>query len=182
MINKKLLVFTLFFALIACSRISVDTDFDATHDFSRYRSYGWERQDSVDAQQLAIGEGRIGEVQSAIDRRMKLLGYKLVTDGKPDLLLERHGELRERWAKTGSGGGGGFGGRIGDPDYEGPDLGGGSESYRIAELTLKAIDSSSATVVWKGTVRGAVNEYAAVDSEIREFISTLMKDFPSQVN
>ena len=167
--------------ILACSGPSVQYDFDAKADFTRFHAYDWlpappqagARGGTFDN---AIMEGR---VHRAVDAGFAAKGFPKVAEGAPADFLVACYPLRQSTKSSqphlglglGFGPVGvGVGAPVGERNVE-----------TIGALAMEIQDARTRTVVWKGTAQSALRSSDTpeeADDAVRRAVTNLLKRFP----
>lgn len=139
--------------LASCSSISVNTDFDPSADFSKFKTYTWIEKPvnvSGNAQQAQVHSGLLGKrIMNAVDGQMVQKGFTKVEDN-PDIFVVYHTGVQDKVQVTDWGYGyGPYGGWYG---------GGGVDVYQYQEGTLivDLVDAATKQLVWRGTAQAVL--------------------------
>jgi len=162
----------------ACSTVSVDTDYDKTADFSKYRTFDWA---PVAAMRI---DGRFNQltdqrVRAAVTDALSAKGIERAP-GKPQLLVAFHTGARERTEVVNTGWSGGYGGGYGYwPGYGQSSV----QTYNYTEGTLMVdlVDADQKQLVWRGKAVCVVGDYDSQESRIREAVMEMFKKYPPAV-
>lgn len=167
--------------ILACSGPSVQYDFDAGTNFSRFHTYDWlpappPGRPQGGAFDTAIMEGR---VHRAVDAGLAAKGFGLAAEGGPADFLVTSYPLRQAskssQAHLGLGlGFGPVGVGVGAPVGE-------RHVEAIGALVLEIQDARTRTVVWKGTAQSALRSSDSpeeADDAVRQAVANLLKRFP----
>lgn len=165
----------------------VETDYDKSVDFSRYKRYGWGTNDLM-AKQLPEDKERIATaLRDSIDRQMQAKGY-IPDDQNPDFRIAYEA-------------GGATGGSVGvKPDSVGRIYNPGSTFstdypngapldvwiYTLATMRITATDPSTQKAVWQAVVSKKINDpnkfMRDLNKSVDEVTAAALKKFPSTKN
>ena len=164
-------------SLHGCSPITVQSDYDHTLDFSKYKSFAWtestqskkhtrrhHKRGQMDGEYHALMEKRL---KSNVERVLNSKGFTKTSQDNADLLLMFHFGLKskiERWRMSGRGGGG--------------------RSIRVPvtedNVVLELIDRKTNDLTWRGWAEGELTDMSNEDKDIKKSIEAILEDFPPQ--
>ena len=157
----------------ACSTIAVETRYEPSVDFSRFKTYNWVppsgRSDNL---QETIAAGRVGDlIVAAVERELAARGYEKEKRAgeKPDFFVAyraRADEKVEPKVITYSCGENICGQGI-DP-----------KPYREGTLVLDIIKPDSNQVVWHGTAVSVIGDPSRRKQAIEAAVAKILKNFP----
>ena len=157
----------------ACSTISVETRYEPSVDFSRFKTYNWMPESETSGNlQETIAAGRVGPlIVAAVERELAARGYKKERriGEKPDFFVAyraRADEKVEPKVITYSCGESICGQGI---NYE---------RYREGTLVLDIIKPDSNQVVWHGTAVSVIGDPSGRKQAIEAAVGRLLKKFP----
>ena len=165
----------LILSLQGCSPITVQSDYDHTLDFSKYKTFAWTPADSHSHTRRHHKRGQMDkEYQALMDKRLKenfeeVLGPKGFTKTSPenaDLLFMYHFRIKskiEHWRAPRGGGGRGI--RV--PVTEN-------------NIVLEMIERETNDLVWRGWAEGELLDTSNEDKDIRKSVEAILEDFPPQ--
>jgi len=181
----KLFGVLLLISMIGCSSITVNTDYDPTIDFSKYKTYKWFDGKAPDGDELQKYPLVKRRVINAVDKALAAKGF-VKTDSDPDFVVIVHAGTKERMQlNTYNYGGYGYG-RYG---YGWGGYGGMSTTdvsyYDEATLIVDIADAKKKELVWRGTGTGVIQgggqqDQAEAQERANEVIDQIMHDFPPQ--
>jgi hypothetical protein len=158
---------------------NVSFNFDKTADFSKYKTYRWEKH----PQSADINEITVKQLGEAFDAELARKGLVKTGAGKADLVIVYQLAVKEEKEinsySTGWGYGPGWGGYYG---------GGGSTSTNttistitIGSVNLDMYDARKQELVWRGVASKTVNPKAKPDKQqrnIEKAAEKLLKNYP----
>jgi hypothetical protein len=168
--------------LLACAGVRVSQDYDATTDFTAFRTFDW-----FPGERQLTGEGGIAEpfleqrIQTAVGRELSARGFEKVTSRTPDFYVNYHVSVQQKLTTSGVNVGYGMGsygswGGVGVGMRSNP-----VRTYDEGTLIIDFVDGGSRKLVWRGTGSKALssnptpeNTTATVDVAARE----ILKQFP----
>lgn len=174
-----LILFVTGFFFIACSSISVKTDYDQEVDFKRFKTYQWYKG-KIEGED-ALGRNPLvkNRVIFAVDKAMLSKKYKLLEEGEADLVLAVYAGAKERMQVTNYGGyGGRYRWRRGGWGHGGyTDV----NYYDEANLIIDMFDPKEKMFVWRGVATGILNPPSDQDEQQKKIDDVVMKiinEFP----
>lgn len=178
--------------LSACASLApgftVNYSYDPEADFARFETYDWAPiPESAQTEELTVKN-----VKYAVRGRLAGKGLR-PTSREPDLLIAMHTgrekrvELREwgyRYGDRFHGYGGYWSGYYAYPGFFGPTWTQYRRwvdryEYEIGTLILDFVDARSKELIWRGAVRGVVEDPVSVE-RINEAVRTLLVHFPPE--
>ena len=179
---RRLLRFTLLASLgaLACSTISVSTDYDPAAKFGGYKSYAWLPENPTPTGHPRLDSPLVQErIKKAIDLALENKGYARTET--PDFLIryDLSAERRVDVTTYDSGFYRGYGYRMSLPVTEVRD-------YDVGSLIIDVLDYREKKVVWRGVGEGRLrSEGASVDpaeqqQRIDKAVAAVLEKFPPQ--
>ena len=155
--------------LAACaSTPDVQTDFDPTAQFSRYRTYAWTATPAFGAPLMQQ------RITASIDAKLGAIGWTPAPAATADVVIAAQVITREQLSIDTFNSGGGWGG-WGPP---GP----GSarvRSHTVGTLVLDIFDARTKRAVWRGTASGALPKTSdKATAKTQEAIDRMFASFP----
>ena len=174
--------FTLLASLgaLACSTVTVSTDYDPAAKFSAYKSYAWLPENPTPTGHPRLDSPLVQErIKKAIDLALENKGYTRTET--PDFLVryDLSAERRVDVTTYDSGFYRGYGYRMSLPVTEVRD-------YEVGSLILDVLDYREKKVVWRGVGQGRLrSEGASVDpadqqERIDKAVAAVLKKFPPE--
>ena len=167
----------LILSLQGCSPITVQSDYDHSLDFSKYKTFAWTK--STQSQKHIRrhhNKGQMdGRYHALMDKRLKSnvetvlssKGFMKTSPENADLLFMFHFGLKskiERWRMSGRGGGG--------------------RSIRVPvtedNIVLEMIDRETNDLTWRGWAEGEETNMSNEDKDIRKSVEAILENFPPQ--
>ena len=167
----------------SCSSITVQSDYDKSVDFSKYKTFGWTAHSE--------SEGKIrrhrkkGQVDShykeLMDKRLKTdvedvlmsRGFSKTSPEQADLLLSFQFGLKQTTERIGFRSGGGRGGGI-------------SRSMKIPvmedNIVLEMMDRETNQLVWRGWAEGELEDISKESTVLTNSVQKFLADFPPQMS
>lgn len=163
---RNLLVMAACLALVACSTMRANTDYDPTYDFAKVKTYNWIPNPQI-AQQDELFDKQFRKV---MDEKLAAKGYSL-NESNPDILIAYHGDVQSKVDVTNWG-------------YRYPGWYGGVEVYQYEEGTLIVdfVDSTSKDLIYRGTLTAEMDrrstDFERRQKRINEAVDKILKNFP----
>ena len=172
-------VIGLMFLLQGCSPITVQSDYDHSLDFSKYKTFAWTKStesekhtrrhhesDQMDEKYHALMDKRL---KSNVEEVLIPKGFTKTSPENADLLFMFHFGVKskiERWRMRGRGGGG--------------------RTLRVPvtedNVVLEMIDRETKDLLWRGWAEGELTDMSNEDKDIRKSVEAILDDFPPQYN
>jgi len=167
----------------ACGGIKVTTDFDASTDFTRYRTFGWMEGSGAGNDPRVSNDLMDQRFRRAIESELVSRGLQKVTSGEPDVFVGYQVALDDQidYQTINTYWGRGWG-------YRGVYRGGMVSSqtvvareYTVGTLIIDVFDAARRELIWRGAGEGRV-DFARNPQErqerINEAVYLIMEDFP----
>jgi len=169
----KLVPFFLLFILTACSSVSVNSDYDKTVDFTKYKTYAYAKA-GIDKVEISDLDKK--RILRAIDEQMLAKGFTKSED--PDLLVNIFTKTREEINVNQFSAGWGYGWGYGWNPYM---MGGPTNVYTTTEGTLyiDLVDAKKKELVWQGVGSGTLTQDMEKKEQlIAEFVAKILAQYP----
>lgn len=171
-------------AVAGCSGMTVNHDFDPQIDFASFTTYAW--VEDIDPQAVQ-GRGVDGlderRIKTAIEEQLNGKGYRKVTSGTPDFLMNFYVTTQEQVNYTTYHSGWG---------YDGWDYGWGggmgmsqtvANQWTEGTLVIDLIDVAEKDLAWRGWATGAVDDFDRMTSEQKtqetgKIVGKVLEKFP----
>lgn len=155
--------------LAACaSAPDVQTDFDPTAQFSRYRTYAWTVTPESGAPLMRQ------RITASIDAKLGTMGWTPASAATADVLITAHVITREQLSIDSFPSGGGWGGWP-LPGYGPAHV----RSHTVGTLVLDIFDARTKRAVWRGTASGALPKTSdKAIARTQEAIDRMFAGFP----
>ncbi|MBW1982080.1 MAG: DUF4136 domain-containing protein [Deltaproteobacteria bacterium] len=177
-IRNKLVGMVCLLVLCGCSTLAVQTDYDQTISFSRYRTYNWAPGTEAEQREQLLQEDPFLDerFRRAVERELQARGFSKQESGTPDFLVSYHASST---TKTGY---------IELADYRGL----GHYRYRAfympyeyneQTLVLDILDAVSGKVIWRGSATDELSPSStpqAKEKEIHRAVRRMLARFPPQ--
>ncbi len=166
----KFIPVLLLFVLASCSSVRVNSDYDKNVDFSKYKTYAYQKNGIDNAKISDLDKKRI---LRSIDEQMAAKGF--AKSDNPDLLVNIFTKEREQVDvnQYNTGFGFGFG-----PFY----MGGNNTSvnhYTEGTLFIDLIDAKKKELIWQGEGEGTLTKDTnRKDEVINEFVTKILAQYP----
>ena len=168
-----LFLFCLMASITACSTIAVETRYEPSVDFSRFKTYNWmpESEPSGNLQET-IAAGRVGNlIVPAVERELAARGYEKEkrTGEKPDFFVAYRARADEKVVP-----------RVVTYSCSENICGQGInyERYREGTLVLDIIKPDSNQVVWRGKAVSVIGDPSKRQQAIEAAVRKILKNFP----
>jgi hypothetical protein len=182
---QRLVLIAAVLLLTACaSGPKIQTNYDPSVDFSKYRTYGFFNPMSVEGENYSTIYGAV--FREAIGREMEARGY--VRSEEPDLLINVSARMQEKIQVSQTSAapyhGGYYGYRAGFYDPWGG-YGWNTQThvsqYTEGTVNVDVVDRAQKRMVWEGVAIGRLKE-DLTNTEVRERISngvaTMFEEYP----
>jgi hypothetical protein len=153
----------------------VDSDYDASFDFSQLKTFDW----APPPANYTIDDLVEKRLRNAVNGELQAKGYALSTDA-PDFLISMLVTT-----ETTTAGSVGVGASVGIPVGRGTiSVGGGKSEPRVKQegtLVLDFLDGKSRSVIWKGSATAALKESSSPEAQqdrIKRAVAELLAKFP----
>ncbi|MGO2452406.1 DUF4136 domain-containing protein [Pseudomonas taetrolens] len=181
---RRLLLLGMALLLSACETTQVNHDFDASRDFSSYRSWSWKEP----GLQYRPNDPRIKSdlteqrIRQAVAEQLDQRGLRQAAAGsKADLQVQTYliVDNRQQQVSTnyGSAWGGPWGGYWGSPMYNETR----SVDYQVGTLQIDLLDARDGKLVWRGSAEQIVNPRptpAERSAAIHNAASKILSNYP----
>jgi hypothetical protein len=142
----------------------VKTDYDRSADFSRYKTYSWEKVQTQDPLW-------VGRIKEAVSTALTAKGWTQVPSGGNVAIMAIKTTQDQRTTDTfydGLGGGWRRGGGFGDATTE-------VETYKVGTLVVDLFDANGKKLIWRGSSSGALSDKS--DTNIKNLDNGVKKMF-----
>lgn len=153
-------------AVVACSPIGVQTDYDRKIDFSKYKRYKW-----LPPKQQPKNQVIADRIREAIEYRLGRKGFQKQEEvGKPDFLITYHGRITTKIDVVTT--------EYGYSHWHRSTMQ-KTSVYRYNEgtLVIDVIDAPTSQLIWRGVGVGAVTA-ASRNEMIDQAVDEILKQFP----
>ena len=174
--TNLIIAFSLTALLSSCSSLDISTDFDPTQDFSKYKTYRWERIKERDPNDILTKNLRLRKrVLVAVNKGLQEKGFEKLDRGKPDFIVFVHAGVQQKTNVYYHGGYyyGGWWGPYGSSTSV--------SHYNQGTLVLDIVDPEEKELSWRGIASDVVQSYSdpeALQEELDYVISIMFEDFP----
>jgi hypothetical protein len=167
-------------ALAGCSTVKVNTEYDPTAPFDRYKTYAWITTEPGPEEAPPIRNPQVrAQVVGAVDREMKAKGLVLTTPASnPDFLVSVHGWAQDKievanygYAYGGAYRYGGYGVGYAVPVQE-------VRAYTQGTLLLDFVDAKSKQLVWRGVATDTISSPETLKKTINSVTAELLRAYP----
>lgn len=159
-------------AVVACSSITTNSDYNPATDFSKYKTWAWHETESM---RDTLWRDRI---KSAVSDELRLKGL-VPSEANPDLWVVAHTRLDEQTQintyNTGWGyGWGWYGGGMGMTTST-------VQQIPVGTLIVDLVDAKQKEMVWRGTATKTLNPDASPESKqknLQEAVAKMFANYP----
>jgi hypothetical protein len=164
--------------LVSCSSLNVNTDYDRTADFSKYKTFSFYK---LNVSGLAVNELNQTRIVNAIKAEMVKKGFSEVNEN-PDLMVNATTVVQvEKQYNANSYGMGG----VYRPYRWGGGYGGMSsttvtvQNVTEGSLVVDVLDSATNSLVWTATgSKELASQSSTPDQDITDAVNQIMQSFP----
>jgi hypothetical protein len=184
---KRIRIYMMAALLLLLAASCAVTDLDRSADFYRYKTYAWGKSE-VKVNDPVYSSDLINKnVRSTVENELSSRGIHKNTKN-PDFLISYHTYTKEKEQTTGGmyygypypfrfyryGFGWGFPYAWSNPPR--------TATYTEGTLMIDVIDAHSKELVWRGVVKGNVDNIPALQKQIQKGIRAIMKKYPVKVH
>jgi len=170
----------------ACAGPKIGYDYDPQANFHTYHTYDW-----APGEQEATGDRRVDNAQvdirirTAVGAQLRLKGYTMTTNGKPDFYVAYHAGLKDMTPDT-------------TDQYFSKGMAGAPfshtadtrtkdatpskiDSHLAGSLLVDIIDAGTNKLVWRGTAAGDIDPGLTSeerDARVRAIVHEMLSHFP----
>lgn len=171
--NKILIIATFLLTLVACSPIRVHTDYDDDVDFSKYKTFAFDKK-SVDSLQISDLDKK--RMMRAIDKQLYLKNIKI--SESPNLLVCLHTQESKTLSyfpmDTGFGWGLGWGM---SPFGWGMNTMVSTSTQGV--MYIQIVDANTNNLIWEGKGTGYLTDnHSKKEEKMNQFAEKILADFP----
>ncbi len=173
-----LMILSIALMMMACSSVTVKTDYDREYDFTKFKTYRWAAGTEINPQdELQKYPLVLKRVVEAVDKTLAEKGMTKVEEGSDfDLVVMVHAGSKERMQVNQTGGGYGYRGWY-DP-WWGPYGGTTTVSYyEEATLVVDLVSWENKELAWRGMATGTVKENQDADEQQERLNGIVAKIF-----
>ena len=175
------LILSLAIMMMACSSVTVKTDYDKEYDFTKFKTYRWASGTEINPQdELQKSPLILKRVISAVDKTLAEKGMQLVEGDEFDLVVMVHAGSKERMQVHDTGGYGGYRGWY-DP-WWGPYGGTTTVSYyEEATLVVDLVSWENKELAWRGMATGTVKENQDAEEQqdrLNKIVAKIFYSYP----
>lgn len=163
---------------LGCTSNPVNSDYDATADFARYRTFGFTAKEAAQGEQYqSLLDSRL---ETFITSEMESRGYTLAEAGAAaDLAIDYHAHIEEKQKVVSTPEPTHWGRSWYDPwpTYHNNVR---TVDYKQGTLIINLIDNSSKQMVWQGTMQGTVkrSDMENPREAIASAVSRIFSEYP----
>ncbi|WP_276483806.1 DUF4136 domain-containing protein [Paraflavitalea pollutisoli] len=171
---------TLLFNAACGPTLKVNTDYDKSTDFNKYKTFSLYMSDSTSSAISPLNQQRI---TSAVTQAMQSKGYQLV-GSNPDLLVNTVTVIKNKVALSSNTDYYGYGG-VYRPYYWGTGMGVSSttnynvQNYKDGSLIIDIVDASTKKLLWQGTGNSEIDKpLKDPDTQVPQAVNKILAGFP----
>jgi hypothetical protein len=173
----KILALLVVLLLASCQAIQINSDYDKTVDFSKYKTYAYFKN-GIDKVEISDLDKK--RILRSIDAQMEAKGF--IKSENPDMLINIFTKTREEVNVNQFNAGWGYGWGFGwNPWMWGGGMGMGTTVSTNTEGTLfiDFIDATKKEMFWQGEGQGTLTKrMEKKDENINEFVTKILSQFP----
>jgi len=177
----KLLIAVAFLVYLAgCSSVSVNTDYDESVDFSKYKTFKFYTGKDLEGDELAKHPLAKKRILNSIKKVIQAKGFT-EDSNNADLIVVAYAGVDQKMNITTYGGNYGYG-------WYSPYWGGGVgmtqtdvNYYDEGTLIIDIVDAKKKALVWRGTGTQVLRDYSSNEerqANIDDVVSQILDDFP----
>jgi hypothetical protein len=172
----KFLAIGLLFLLVSCGSVSVNSDYDKTVDFSKFKTYAYHKT-AIDKADISDLDKK--RILRSIDEAMLAKGF--TKSESPDLLLsiftKAHEEVSVNQFNSNFGYGWGFGW-----NPFGFGLQTSVSRQTQGTLYIDVVDAVKKEMIWQGSGDGYLTQNVQKkDERIKEFVTKILEQYPPKI-
>jgi len=178
--------------LMSCSSVTVKHDYDASYDFSQFKTYRWAAGKEINPDDELQKHPLVAKrVYIAVNKVLKEKGLVEAKEGEPfDVVVLAHAGTKQRTQVTQTGGaymgGPGPGYRGGYRGWYDPWWGsyGGTTTvnqYEESTLVIDIVSTKNKQMAWRGMGTGIVKDYSnpeAQNENVKRYVTRILSEFP----
>lgn len=166
--------------LLACSSITVQSDYDPEVDFSKYGSYAWipeperENKDSITVTDDLLRQ----RIERAADAALSAKGMRRVPQQDASLLVTEHVSVKQKLRVNTTNYGYGYG-RWGY--YGGGYTDTQVDQYEQGTLVIDFIDANSKLLVWRGIAQKRLSKSTTPEENekrVKQVVDAILAKYP----
>lgn len=172
-----LLAVLLMMGTVGCSSVKYNNDFDPSIDFGSFNSFAWVEDIDPNAVK-SRGMDPLDErrVKAALDAQLEARGYRKVTSGQPDFLINFYATSQEKIDVSTYYTGWGYYGWYGGTQTS-------VRQWTEGTLIVDFIDVAQKDLAWRGWATAAVDDFDRMTAEkktqtVNEIVAGILEQFP----
>lgn len=170
-------------AIVSCSFITVDMDYDPNINFADYKTFSWMPQTTRSGKYPIVDSPFFTKrLQHAVNRELAAKAYHMVPSGEADFLIAYHITLEDKVevADYGYGYGAWRGRSARYNNYWGPSRDRNIDVYQYTEarLILDFVDAKTKELIWRGVATGVTSGVGGNEKELDEAVDKMLEKFP----
>lgn len=175
--KKIIVISSILILIVACSPISVSTDYDTQADFSSLKSFNWLEGTVMSKKDALKPDGLVAKrVKEATISELERKGYVFVKTESPDFFVIVHTGVEDRiditrWGYTYARRWGPFGRRT------------TVSKYREGTLFIDIINARTKELIWRGSGTSPMNVAKTPeerDQFINDVVEKILENFPPE--
>ena len=180
-----LIIVLLFGHLWGCSSVRVSQDYDLSRDLSSLKTYAWLAENQPETGDIRTDNSLLDtRFRSAISDALSKKGYQNVAQEKPDFYVAYTYQIESKIESNNVSVGVGFG-RSSRGRHAGVGMNTGTtvREYDQGLLVIDLVDSSKASLLWRGTGTARVNPNTEPEKSVKEIndgVEKILSQFPPQ--
>jgi hypothetical protein len=162
---QKLLGLLLATALMSCSSVAVKSDFDPNANFAQYKTFDFMPHRTGNP----LNNKR---VEAAIEQELIAKGLQKQTEGRPDLLVAYHTNVKDKIdVDTYGYRYGRYGRRVGTYTTV--------QKYQQGTLVVDLVDAKEKELIWRGWAKGEASDSVSKE-KVDDTVAKILAKYPPQ--
>ena len=166
---KYLYSITILSLIWGCASTQIKVNYNTKADFAKFETYGWlqgykkiENFNRVENKKLQV------KLHDLIDKEISALGYELLNEGDPDILVTYYAGVKGEVV-------------VDDQGYSyGKWYEGSKAINQEGILVIDLIDNERQELFWRGTGSGLIDDPDRIDQEVAKIIKKIFAKFPER--
>ena len=182
---SKLIILLVCVLLLACSSVRVSQDYDPTKNIQGLKTYAWKSETQEPTGDFRVDNPLLdARIRDAVDRNLAALGFKKISDGKPDFLVAYQYVIQRKIESDRVSTGVGFGfGTWGSRGGVGISTGSSVSEFDEGLMAIDFLDVGKGALLWRGSGSRRVNQHedpARTTQKINEMVDKIMAQLVSR--
>jgi len=166
---KCLYPLTILLIIWGCASTQIKVKYNTEADFAKFETYGWlQGNKKIENFNRVENEKLQSRLYELIDKEISALGYELLTEGDPDILVTYYAGVKGEVVA----------------DDEGYSYGKWYEGSKAINqegiLVIDLIDNERQELFWRGTGSGLIDDPDQIDEEVTKIIQKIFDKFPER--